>query len=216
VLLFWVLLQALGAIIRWSDAYTPVSYWAHLGGFLTGALLNFAFRAPDLAQAAVDRELLDAARLEGPAKTARVAREHLVRHPRDLSALHDLADALTDLEEHDEEIRVRLKIVELTQGVDWIPQVVRLHQLDALSRLNEERRLSIAREVVIESEGAAALLYESIGFGPASMAAPEALFELADLCKGRDEARAAKALEKLTEYPRSSPYVLAKARGWLS
>jgi membrane associated rhomboid family serine protease len=48
MLLYWLALQLLGAAMSAGAEHGGVAFWAHVGGFVTGALLVLLFRDPEL------------------------------------------------------------------------------------------------------------------------------------------------------------------------
>jgi membrane associated rhomboid family serine protease len=49
-LTMWFLLQILGGVGRLADTGAGIAFWAHAGGFVTGAVASFFFRRPRRAE----------------------------------------------------------------------------------------------------------------------------------------------------------------------
>ena len=213
VSLLWLCLQAAGAFIRLGDTGAPISYWAHLGGFAAGVLVSFVFRAPDVRQEFLDRQVLDAASQRGPAAEAAAARRHLERHPRDMSALLRMIDVLDTMGESEEMQAMLLRALDLAPKDQSETLLVRLVACGGVGRLPVSKRVEHARELVGNST-LSLILWRSVASEPHAAERAEALFAVAELCAGSDEDASTAAAKQLTaEYPEHPAAIRARARG---
>jgi membrane associated rhomboid family serine protease len=213
VTVIWLLLQVVGAFVRLGDSGGGVSFWAHLGGFAAGILLSLVFRAPDLGQVKLGHEVLDQMNARGPAAVVVAAKRHLERHPRDVKALWELADAQGMLSERDAEAETLLKLIDILPE-DAQPEAIRrLAQAGWVSLLSPLRRVQLADR---HPDVARALL-KSVAEGPKDEPQrPDAILALAGLERETHPARAEVLLKELVaDYPLHPAVELARKRGWL-
>jgi membrane associated rhomboid family serine protease len=210
----WILLQVVGAFVRLGDSGGGVSFWAHIGGFAAGILLSLVFRAPDLGQVKLGHEVLDQMNARGPAAVVLAAKRHLERHPRDVKALWELADAHGMLAERDAEADVLLRLLDVLPE-DQRPEAIRrLAQAGRVTRLTPLRRVQLADQ---HPDVARALL-KSVVEGPADEPQrPDAILALAAVERETHPARAEALLAQLAQdYPLHPAVELARKRGWLA
>ncbi len=213
VTLFWLGLQIVGAFVRIGDATGGVAYWSHLGGFLAGLILSFAFRAPDIAQLKLGHEVLEQMNTRSPAALVAAARKHLDTHPDDPHALQELANALNKLGDSDDEARTLVRLHSLQPGAEPLERLSDLHKLALIPTLE---RLKLAEKYHANHDLARDLLVSVID-GDDDIQRPEAMLALAGLERGDNSDRASEILKKLEEkYPLHPTVELARARGWLA
>ncbi|MGV3613997.1 MAG: rhomboid family intramembrane serine protease [Fimbriimonas sp.] len=209
----WLLLQVVGAFIRLGDS-SGVSFWAHIGGFASGILLSLVFRAPDLGQVKLGHEVLDRMNARGPAAVVLAANQHLERHPRDVKALWELADAQGMLADRDAEADALLRLLDVLPD-DAQPEALRrLAQAGRITRLTPLRRLQLADQ----HPAVARALLKSVVEGPKDEAQrADAILALAALERETHPARCGVLLAELQkDYPLHPAVELARKRGWLT
>lgn len=212
VTVIWLLLQVVGAFVRLGDS-GGVSFWSHLGGFAAGILLSLVFRAPDLGQVKLGHEVLDRMNARGPAAVVVAAKRHLERHPRDVKALWELADAHGMLAERDAEAEVLLQLLDVLPE-DAQPEAIRrLAQAGRVTLLTPLRRVQLADQ----HKDVARALLKSVAEGPVEESQrPDAILALAALERESHPARADILLKELAaDYPLHPAVELARKRGWL-
>lgn len=210
----WVVLQAAGAFIKIGDT-AGTAYWSHLGGFLTGIVLTFVFRAPDLGQLELGHEVLDRMNARGPAAVMFAAQEHLKKHPSDPKALNELADAYEMMNEPAKQADVLVKLLDVTPSEE-VDLMRRLSQIGFVSRVPIIRRLQIADRCKADAPFVAKALYRSVAEGPDDIQRPEAMFAWASLERAEDAVKSDEILMRLQqEYPLHPTLEVARKRGWL-
>ncbi|AIE84692.1 rhomboid family protein [Fimbriimonas ginsengisoli] len=213
----WVILQVVGAFVRVGQTEGGTSYWAHLGGFAGGVLLSLLFRAPDLGQIRLGHEVLEQMNDRGPGAVVTAATRHLEKHPRDLKALWELANAQRLLGEGEAEADVLLRLLEI-ESEEEVPEVLRrLCQAGRVTRLPTLRRLQLADRIRLSSPAIAKALLRSVVEGERSEPQrPDAILSLATLERDESPVRAEELLGELSsEYPMHPAAELARKRGWI-
>ena len=217
ITMIWFGLQVLGAVIRLGDTHAAMSYWAHIGGFATGFALSFVFRAPDIGQRQMDKEVLDAARLQSPVAHLEATRLYAKSHPADPVALRAWANMAEQMDEREEEFLALSRLIEIESLEDKIDDLSRICEIKRAIGIPAIKRLNFAKEVRGESPATAIKLLESINVEVESPVTPEALFLLADILFEVDRNHANQVLKTLTErFPDHPACVRARARGWLT
>ena len=213
---FWAAVQLIGAVVHIGDD-AGTAYWAHLGGLGMGAVLAFAFRAPDLGQAKIGHEVLDRMNARGPAAAEAAARAHLKRHPDDPKALRDLATACHDLGEAEGEADAILALLRIEPEPERPALLARLTQIGMADRLPAARRIAMAEQLKDGHPSVARALLVSVAEGSADdTQRPEALLALAGLELHREPEHAGALLRELAvRYPLHPCCDLARKRGWL-
>lgn len=215
----WAGLQIAGAFYRLGDPAGGIAFWSHVGGFVTGVALSLVFRAPASAAEEIDHRALTEMGERSPAAVLAAADRILSRRPNDLRALGEKADALAALGDHDHELEVRQRVLEIARGDDFAAAVLALAERDSrrLASLGTLRRLREAEALRERHPQAAAWLLESVVEGPADdPLRPDALFALATLVAETDPERATALLRRLAdEYPLHAAADLARAKGLL-
>jgi hypothetical protein len=216
VTVLWVLLQIGGAFVKIGSA-EGTSYWAHLGGFATGILLTFIFRAPDLGQIELGHEVLERMNARGPAAVVYAAQRHLTLHPDDTKVLNDLAEAYGKLNEPTKEADTLLRLLDVSSP-DQQPEVIRrLSQIGYVSRIPVLRRLQLADRCKADDPFVAKALYRSVAEGPDDVQTPEALLAWAAVERPDDEAKSDEILSRLVhDFPLHPAVDLARKRGWIA
>jgi len=212
---FWAFVQVVGAFVRLGDATAGTAYWAHLGGLAMGAVLAFAFRAPDLGQAKIGHAALDRMNERSPAAAEAAARAHLRRHPDDIKALRSLAAACHDLAEPDDEADAILALLRLEPEEERPALLARLVEIGRADRIPAARRVAFAEKLKESHSVVARALLVSVAEAD-DASRPEALLALAGLEREREPERAAALLRELTvRYPLHPCCDLARKRGWI-
>ncbi len=212
----WLCLQLMGAYIKIGDS-GGTAFWAHIGGFVTGALLSLVFRAPDLQQVKMRHELLDQMNNRGPAAAEFAAKRHLDAHPHDVKALWDLANAQHDLGEMGPESATLLKILELGIEPEQIEVLRRLCKIGRATSLSTLKRLQYADRCHATAPAIEKALLKSVVEGHNNdPQRPDALLALAGLELGDQDDHAQLLLHELADsYPLHPAVDLARKRGWL-
>lgn len=212
----WALLQIIGAFVRLGDSGGS-AFWAHLGGFAAGILLSLVYRAPDPGQLQLGHEVLAQMNERGPAALAVAARKHLERHPRDVKALWELADAHASLGEGDAEADALLRLLDAVPA-DEQPEVLRrLAQNGRITRIPSMKRLQLADRHQAFPPLVRALL-RSVVEGPKDEPQrPDAMVALIGVERSEHPDRAEALLAELArEYAMHPATELARKRGWLA
>lgn len=216
VAVLWLVLQATGTFVRIGAQATTggTAFWTHLGGFVAGIGVAALFRAPQ--QASLDQGQTSIHKMQdrGPGAVAGAAREHLARHPEDLAAWHQLAQAAADLHDVDTETQAWHAILERGPIGDYPMAVSRLAALHRLTDLPALQRLRLA-DRLSPAEAADLLRWSIVNQLPEDPARPDALLALADACLQADE-RHRLAVELAQGYPLHPATEHARTRGWLS
>lgn len=212
----WLALQVLGAFVRIGDS-GGVAFWAHLGGFGAGIVLSLCFRAPQVHSHASSRALLKNMEHRSPAARLAAAEAHLEAYPRDVAALHSMAEALHALGDTQREAETLFRLVEMVGDDERPALVLRLHDLNALDRMDPLSRRRLADRIARQDPAAARALLMSILTRPNDdPQRPEALLSLVALEDDPQAQSARKWLEELaTTYPFHPATELARRRGWL-
>lgn len=215
----WAVLQVIGGFFRLGDPTGSVAFWDHLGGFLAGVLLSLVFKAPATVAVEIGHQKLNEMSERSPAAVLAAAEQHLKRHPEDLKALGEKAEAHASLGDHEQEAETRLRIVDLSRGM---PLAVAIHQLAncdsaRFGSLPALRRIRDAEALRTLDPDASALLLESVVSGPIDEPQrPDAMLTLADLLRDAQPERANAMLEMLgRDYPLHPAVDLARAKGLL-
>ena len=212
----WFILQIVGAFVRIGEA-GGTAFWAHIGGFVAGALLSLVFRAPDLKQIKIGHEALDRMNARGPAAVEFAARQHLDKHPGDVKALWDLAEAQHFQDERDAEANTLLKVVELGMEPEQIEAIRRLCMIGRVTILPPLKRLQYADRCHESAPAVEKALLRSVVEGP--ITEPQRPDAMLSLAATEIENQPDKAQQILTElastYPLHPAVDLARKRGWL-
>ncbi len=213
----WLTLQIVGAFVRIGEP-GGTAFWAHIGGFVTGAILSLIFKAPDLKQIKIGHEVLDRMNSRGPAAAEFAARRHLDKHPGDVKALWNLADAQHSQDERDSEAGTLVRIIESGVETDQIEAIRRLCLVGRVTALSPLRRLQFAGRCHETAPAIEKALLKSVVEGPQSEAQrPDAMLSLAALEIEDQPSRAQEILNELaTTYPLHPAVDLARKRGWLT
>ncbi len=213
----WIGLQFLGAFLRFGEQ-GGTSFWAHIGGFIAGAILSLAFKAPDLEQVKLGHEVLDKMNTRGPAAAAFAAELHLQKHPKDLKAMWELADAQGVQGEINEETKALLRIFESGPEGDRMEALRRLCKVGKLNEVPTLKRLQAADSFRSDSPDVAKTILNSVIEDPsAEVQHPDAILALAGIERDSSPARATELLATLVaDYPLHPATELARQRGWIS
>ena len=217
VTIVWITLQLAGAVIKFGDQ-GGTSFWAHIGGFIAGAVLSLVFRAPDLEQVKLGHEVLEKMNARGPAAVAFAAERHLERHPRDLKALWDLADAQSALGEGDAESKVLLRLLDVSPDEDRPEVLRRLCKVGRVSALSTLKRLQYADQCRPDALDVCRALLRSVIDGTTDDAQrPDALLAMVSVERDEHPLKAQDYLTQLiADYPLHPAAELARKRGWVA
>jgi len=212
----WLALQMVGAFVHIGES-APVSYWAHLGGFLGGLLLSAIFRAPDLGQRKLGHAVLDQMNERGPAAIAMACRQHLEAHPKDQRGWRDLIEAERQQGHRDKEAEAILKLIELLPEMEQVDLLFRLAEIGQTSQLPSVRRTLLADRYQTSAVDLSRVLLGSVIDGPeGDPQIPDAMLALAALEWAHNDATAQEILKRLQEkYPLHPSIDLARHRGWI-
>jgi len=210
----WILLQLIGGFVKLTDE-GGVSFWAHLGGVVAGFCFAAVWSAPKEASRHRGRKSILEMDQRSPAAVATAAREHLKSHPTDSIAFLELAEALEQLGDVEEEVAVRRSMIEQEPHLDQPTNAIRLAELGALESIQSWKRCKWAEMLQKSTPEASVVLLKSVIEGPDDdPQKPDALFALAQLLPDPDQAK--KLLEKLrTQFPLHAATEVARAKGLL-
>ncbi len=212
----WVVLQLLGAFVRIGAGEGGTAFWSHIGGVAAGLLLALLFRsARDVAQKS-GHEVLSEMAGRSPAAVLAAAEEHLRKHPGDVQAMKQRADALATLGEAQDQASALVGLLDTAPESEWPQLIASLASCDGMGRLPSQRRALLAERLRSSSPGTAILLLQSVVDGSADdPQRPDALLALAGLRREADPAPAHELVaELLDRYPLHPAAELARARGW--
>jgi membrane associated rhomboid family serine protease len=215
----WVVLQVIGGFVRLGDPQGSVAFWDHLGGFAAGVLFSLIFRATTSVQIEAGHKSLTDMSERSPAAALAAAEQHLRRHPNDLRALREKADAQSSLGDHEHEAETRSLIYELSTGSELgaAARELALCEPKKLSQIATIRRIRDAEALSNTDSEAAATLLQSVVEGPVDdPMRPDAILALATLVQAREPERASGLLAELdARYPLHPVADLARAKGLL-
>jgi len=217
VTVLWISLQLVGAFVRIGES-GGTAFWAHIGGFVSGALLSLVFRAPDLQQVKLGHEVLDQMNSRGPAAAEFAAKRHLDQHPKDVKALWDLAEAQLALGENEAEAGTFLQFIDLVFEPEHIEALRRLCKIVSVSAISTIKRLQYAGRCHESAPAIEKALLRSVVEGPASDSQrPDAILALAGI-EFESQPEIAKNLlaDLVREYPIHPAVDLARKRGWVN
>ena len=206
VAVVWVVLQAVGAVVKFGDA-GGTSFLAHIGGFVGGLALAFVFRAPEQESAERGREMIEEMAGRSPAAALAAAEEHLSAHPDDLGALWDKADALRAMGEHEREAHVLIALLRMRERTDLA--IERLADSGRLGQLPARERMRLAADV--QGAPRLALLDSVEREADDEPERPHALLALAETAE--DEERDQLLNELAEKYALHAATEIARARG---
>jgi len=217
VTVVWLVLQCVGAVVKFGEK-GGVSFWAHIGGFIAGAVLSQVFRSPDLEQLKLGHEVLEQMNDRGPAAVVFAAERHIAKHPNDVKALWELANAESALGDEEDESKTLLRLLELTTDVEKFEVVRRLCKLGRVSVLPTLKRLQIADQCRATSPDLTRALLRSVIDGPQEETQrPDAMLALIALERDAQPEKAAVILSDLMlTYPMHPAVELARKRGWVT
>ncbi len=206
VALLWILLQAVGAFVRFGDG-GGTSYIAHIGGFLSGLLLAFVLRAQVVASAEEGRERIEQMSDRSPAAALATTEEFLVQHPGDAAALWEKAAALHAMGDREKEAEVLASLVraghDVDRALDCLVVIDRLRTMTPIERM----RIASTLEGPLKHE-----LLRSVANEPDSEPErPHALVALAEDAQGADRAVFIEELE--SKYTFHAATEIARTKG---
>lgn len=214
----WILLQVAGAFIGIGEygAVSATAYWSHLSGFAGGLILSFVFRAPVEAHSEkVADHNLHAGELSTGASLA-VAELNLKSDPNNVEALTQKASAQRTMGDREGEIQTIHEAIDITYGEDLGHFVERLRQLNALSTLGSLELLKRSHQVREEQFDCSVEMLKVVAYDRDDGQRPEALLELAAVCRDIREDEFRRATTTLTElFPLHPATDVARSRGYL-
>ena len=215
ITVLWLLLQFAGALINIGQPVQASGFFAHLGGAACGLVLGLVLRAPDLGGMKLGHAVLDALNETNPEQQVAFIRSHLKSHPDDLAMQLRLGEELARLGDKKAEIEHLQALVFRLKGDAQVETVVRLEELDGLSKITAVRRRQLADG--LPPDAAHRLLTSIIQGSKSEPQRPEAMLDLASLLRADEPEASDLVLKELAEqYPIHSATELAKQRGWLS
>jgi membrane associated rhomboid family serine protease len=213
----WLALQIAGGFFRLGETTAGGSaFWAHIAGFIAGLLLTLALGVTKDQTMIFGHEVLDRMNERGPAALLAAAEAHLARHPNDLKALAQKANALADMDRLKEAAEVShlfLKVAPLERKGEGVRL---LAHSEGLGEMYSTARMKLAHELAESDAEAAEKLIESVATGPEDPEKPEALLEWAELLKEKNPAQSQSALDELQRIYSLHPVTdRARAKGLL-
>ena len=210
----WLLMQAIGAIVRIGEPLHASGFLAHLGGALGGMILSFLFRAPDLGSQKLGHQVYEALNDHGPVAQIAHLKGHLADHPEDVAMHLKLAGEYQEMGDTKDEVATLKSILFQLSGDKADEAVSRLVDLKQLGDIAPIRRRQLADK--LSNPVAAKVLWSIADLPKNEPQRPEALLELVGRLKEDSPEESARALEILkTDYPSHSAMEIAKKRGWL-
>jgi hypothetical protein len=142
----------------------------------------------------------------------------LAKHPKDLKALWELANAQSDLGEGESESKTLLTILELTTDSDRVEAVRRLCKLGRVSVLPTLKRLQYADQCKASAPEVTKALLRSVVEGPRDDSQrPDAMLALVAIERESQPEKAKTLLIELMDvYPMHPAAELARKRGWVT
>lgn len=206
----WLLLHLVGIVWLGQPGLGGTAYGAHLGGFAAGLLFSLGFRADRHASRLHGREQMGQMASRSPAALLSAAKTHLEHHPDDVRAMHQVAQALRDMGETQEEAEIWLRVLSIATEQQDALQALR--RLGALERLTAVQRLTLADRHRESDPDLALALLRTIASEKDEPRRPDALLALAELSTVPDEReKCVSALE--SDYPLHPITELARRRG---
>lgn len=211
----WIVLQVLGATVKLTSEPGGTSYWAHIGGALAGLLLALAYKAPKEAQRIESHKMLDTMTARGPAAALAAAEKHLAAHPGDAKALLEKADALAKLGEKSQAARTYLEALIKTPESEHFTIIEKAEQSACLPHIPSMKRAQLSAKLKSTNPDLAAKLLESVVDGPKEDSQrPDAMLELAELCREEKPEEAKRLITELIEmYPLHPATEIVRAKG---
>ncbi len=215
VLLFWILLQALGAFIKIGQQEVGgTAFWSHLAGFLVGMILGFAFGAQKSAKLQFGHETLEIMSRRGPAATVQAALKHLENHPQDAAALRELALAYYQMGDNEHAFETQAHLIQISPKGSFVTSLSTLEEWNGLSTLEPMERLKYSDQTKDVDRPLAIRLAQSVvNDREASKHRPDALLSLAGLLEGQK--RQTVLSELFEQYPTHPASDIARQRGWV-
>lgn len=206
VIVFWLLLQVLGAFVHLESA-GGIAFDAHIGGFLAGFILAFFFKAQTQASIEHGHERLDEMDSRSPAAALITATKHLERHPTDIKALWVCYEANTAMGESKKSVEVLLRLLNLDQDASRLTKL--LFTQKGLTALSPKDRMMLADKV--DQEAKKLLLQSVIAEPDDERERPNALLSMAEIADG--EIRQSLLNELSEKYSLHSATAVARTRG---
>ncbi len=212
----WVILQLVGGIVAaMQEVQGGVAYWSHAAGFLAGLLMSLVFRTSKKMSLDLGHEVLDQMNQRGPAAVLRAAEQHLQRHPDDLRAMRQKAEALERMHEYEAAAQAWYDYQKKAPTGAEPEIIANLAGVNGLDLIPPMERAKLADQFRESHREEAILLLESLVSRPADdPLRPDAMLSLAMLLKAQDEARSKQLLQELQEkYTFHGATELARAKG---
>lgn len=215
----WVVLQLAGGIVAaMQEVQGGVAYWSHAAGFLAGLLMSLVFKTSKKMSLDLGHEVLDQMNQRGPAAVLRAAEQHLQRHPDDLRAMRQKAEALERMHEAEAAAQAWHAYLQKTPTGSEAEVISNLAGVGGLDLIPPMERAKLADQFRDSHRKEAILLLESLVARPDSdPLRPDAMLSLAMLVKPQDEARAEQLLKELQEkYAFHGATEVARAKGLIA
>jgi membrane associated rhomboid family serine protease len=211
----WLLLQVAGAFITVGSAVAGTAYWAHLGGFAMGLLLSLIFSASRHAHREIAYKKIDEMEHRSPGAKLAAADAVLKSDTSDVNALWEKCNALSLLNEPDEECSCLVKLLDVVPEVEQVEVLSRLDSINRLEQLTSLRRTMLAERLKTKNPDISRLLLLSVIRVMSDTQRPDALFALAALDHEEFPENATVWLRDLfANYPMHPAADVARAKGW--
>ncbi|HXH62145.1 MAG TPA: rhomboid family intramembrane serine protease, partial [Fimbriimonadaceae bacterium] len=203
IALVWVLLQAVGAFVKFGEA-GGTSYVAHIGGVVAGLALAFVFRAQKDVSRERGREEMSAMAERSPAAALKAAERHLSAHPDDVGAAWQAVESLQAMGDTHRQVGLLKGL--LSHSSERERAIERLERIGALAQVPSTERMRLAHQVGHDAK--IALLKSVVESDKADTERPYALLALAE--ETGDETL---LIELQSDYQFHAATELAKAKG---
>lgn len=209
----WLILQVAGGIMATQQFGSPVAYWAHIGGFLTGFILAFLFRAGHQARDDAWSKTLKDAESRGPEAQIAVAKQFLTKKPNDLQAMKLCAEGFVQTQRTSDAIEIWKKMVAVDLAWQGAYALNKINEAGALKDFPVGKRLRLAQGLIKSDHHISELLLQSILEDTNSNEAADALGMLIDLVAKSDPNTAKLFAKRLGEdFPFSAQLETARKR----
>lgn len=213
VVLFWLILQSIGAFLAIQQFGAPIAFMAHLGAFLVGLILAFILGAGKEAVSEAYHQTLESANRSGLFLRIASLKSALKKRPNDLELLRSLSDALVSANQTEEACSIALQMFRLDATFQEGYAIKLLCTYDQAKLIPQEERLKIAESLSNTHSDLSEKLVESIIEESPDAYTADALFLMIRLTAATDLISAKVAAKKLdTDYKLSYQTESARKR----